>query len=277
MKLNKILLSLFAIASLGLASCEEDNSSSGAVAANHVSFVKMASPVIVPDDETVSIEATVMASQATSSDRVIQLEVVTQRLNQSAVITTADPEHFSVPASVTIPAGEKVGTFNIDVTGIGLGVEGKKIVVQMKPQDGIQFPSTFLGAYGAETYEVIPDRLVLTVKQGCLKNSLQVQISTDAYGSETTWELYDSSMNLIGSGGPYADQSAVGVYPQTPVDFCLDNGNYTFIIYDEYGDGMNAGYGEGFYRLVKIVDGQEIEIAKNGTFGEFEEVMFSLP
>lgn len=277
MKLNKILLSLFAIASLGLASCEEDNASSGAVGADHVSFMKLPAAVVVPENETIEVEAKVYASQSKSSDRVIELEVVTEAINSAAVITTANPQHFSVPASVTIPAGEKVGTFKVNITGIGLGVEGKKIVVKMKPQDGIEVPSSYLGAFGADTYEIISDRLVITAKEGCFKNSFQVQISTDRYGDETTWELYDAAGNILGQGGPYATQSASGAFPQTPVNFCLDNGNYTFIIYDEYEDGMDSGYGSGFYRLVKIVDGQEIEIAKNGVFGAFDEVIFSLP
>lgn len=279
MKLNKILLSLFAIASLGLASCEEDNASSGAVGADHVSFMKLPAAVVVPENETVEVEAKVYASQAKSSDRVIELEVVTESVNSSAPITTANSQHFSVPASVTIPAGEKVGTFNVSVTGIGLGVEGKRIVVKMKPQAGIVVPSSTLGTIDSPTnpYEIVSDRLIITAKEGCFKNSFQVQISTDRYGDETTWELYDAAGNILGQGGPYATQSASGAFPQTPVNFCLDNGNYTFIIYDQYEDGMDSGYGSGFYRLVKIVDGQEIEIAKNGVFGAFDEVMFSLP
>jgi len=279
MKLNKILLSLFAIASLGLASCEEDNASSGAVGADHVSFMKLPAAVVVPENETVNIEAKVYASQAKSSDRVIELEVVTESVNGAAPITTANSQHFSVPTSVTIPAGEKVGTFNVSVTGIGLGVEGKRIVVKMKPQEGIQIPSSTLGAIGNEQslYEIVSDRLIITAKEGCFKNSFQVQISTDRYGDETTWELYDAAGNILGQGGPYATASASGVYPQPPANFCLDNGNYTFIIYDEYEDGMDGQYGAGFYRLVKIVDGEEVEIAKNGVFGAFDEVMFSLP
>ena len=36
---------------------------------------------------------------------------------------------------------------------------------------------------------------------------ITVQIETDAYGSETTWELRGSTGTLLASGGPYNDLS----------------------------------------------------------------------
>tara|TARA_B110000483_G_scaffold153863_1_gene182878 strand:- start:3039 stop:6815 length:3777 start_codon:yes stop_codon:yes gene_type:complete len=62
-----------------------------------------------------------------------------------------------------------------------------------------------------------------------------LSITTDCYGSETTWEILDDQNNTVVSGGPYTDitggETITGSY-------CLPIGCYTFNIYDSYGDGM---------------------------------------
>lgn len=284
MKLNKLLLSIFALSTLAFVGCEDEVASNNDLNGEHVSFMKQPQPIEIEVGESMVIEASVFASKATNTDRVIELEAVYTSVHNDAMetttvpVTTVAPEHFTIPASVTIPAGQKTGTFEVNVTNIDLGPQGKRIVIQMKPQDGVQTPNYFLGTFNDNNYETFSERLILTVRDGCPKNPFRVEITTDAFGSETTWELYDGTMTLIGQGGPYPDQSAIGAYPQPPHIFCLEDGNYTFYIYDEpYNDGMDAGYGNGFYRLVKVVDGEDVEIAKNGVFGAFEEVTFSLP
>lgn len=277
MKLNRLLFSIFTIVSFAMVSCEEDTAGGSSLSANHVSFMKMPANVVIPVDETVEVEGKVYASTTSNMDRVIELRVVDTAINSATLITTADPDYFSVPASVTIPAGEKMGTFNVSITGVGLGAAGKLIVVEMVAQDGIEIPSYFSGSYGLENYEALSERLVIKAVEGCFENPFRVEMRTDRYGEETSWELYDSTMTLIGSGGPYQRLSANGTFDQDPVNFCLEDGNYTFIVLDSYGDGMDSGAGNGYYRLVKTVDGVEVEIAKNGVFGAFEEVMFTLP
>jgi len=283
MKLNKLLLSIFALSTLAFVGCEDEVASNNDLNGEHVSFMKQPQPIEIEVGASAVVEGKVYASQTKNTDRVIELEVVYTSTHNDAMetstvpVTTVDEADFSVPATVTIPAGEKTGTFEINITNVNLGATGKTIVIQMKPQDGIQTPNYFLGTFDSENYETFSERLIITARDYCPTNPFRVEITTDAWGSETTWELYDSSMTLVGQGGPYPDQSAVGAYPQTPSIFCLEDGNYTFYIYDAYGDGMNSGQGEGFYRLVKVVDGEDVEIAKNGVFGAFEEVTFSLP
>jgi hypothetical protein len=79
--------------------------------------------------------------------------------------------------------------------------------------------------------------------------NITVQINTDAYGSETTWTIKNSGGTTVSSGGPYSDQGSAGSFPQTPVNVNLPAGCYTFLIEDSYGDGMDAGYGAGFYAI----------------------------
>jgi len=81
--------------------------------------------------------------------------------------------------------------------------------------------------------------------------SVTVEIVTDAYGSETRWELRNGSGTVLTSGGPYNDLTAVGTTVQTPVTFTLPAGNqcYSLRVLDSYGDGMCCNYGQGSYTL----------------------------
>jgi hypothetical protein len=95
-----------------------------------------------------------------------------------------------------------------------------------------------------------------------------VDITTDQYGSETTWSIYDDNLSYI-VGGPYTDGATTIQSPVTatlPVNTCL-----TFKIEDSYGDGMCCNYGNGSYT---ITDGNGTIIATGGQFGSEEEVKF---
>lgn len=84
-------------------------------------------------------------------------------------------------------------------------------------------------------------------------SSVIVEVATDAYGSETTWTLKNGSGSTVASGGPYADESSAGAYPQASSNVNLDpNDCYTLTVSDAYGDGMDSGYGTGY---VRVVDG----------------------
>ena len=96
-----------------------------------------------------------------------------------------------------------------------------------------------------------------------------VAITTDQYGSETTWDIKISSGASISSGGPYAD-GAVSV--QTPVTVTLSPDEcYTFTIYDSYGDGICCNYGQGSY---SVIDGNTYSLASGGQFTDEESAQF---
>lgn len=268
MKFIKSIFNLLFLAfALGaLVSCEDDIT--GDVSLNN--FVGMEEMITVNLEEgnDITIQARVFASERASVDRVFDLTI--------DATTTAGLAYFTVPATVTVPANSTEGVFEVYYSGVDLG-DGKKIVLNLDTSD---YNTSVDPVYNSdnEITSLNFKKLTINIVKFCPLNSLRVEIVTDAYGSETTWELYDSDLNMIASGGPYPDQSAAGAYPQTPANLCLEDGNYSFVIYDLYSDGMNAGYGEGYYRLVKInADGDEVELAKNGTFGANEVVEFSLP
>ena len=91
--------------------------------------------------------------------------------------------------------------------------------------------------------------------------TVEVNITLDDYGTETTWEVTNNQGTVLASGGPYQDNADGTVVSAT---LCLANGCYDFTIYDDYGDGICCDYGNGSYQVedafgVVLVNG-------NGTF-----------
>ncbi|MDR0789544.1 MAG: T9SS type A sorting domain-containing protein [Bacteroidales bacterium] len=100
-------------------------------------------------------------------------------------------------------------------------------------------------------------------------------LKRDRYGSETTWKLYDINGNVLQSGGPYSDVSTAPAKPDTIVLTSVTAiGCYIFEIKDSYGDGINAGYGAGNYKIVDS-DGN-ILVTSNGQFGAGESKDFKI-
>ena len=131
------------------------------------------------------------------------------------------------------------------VSDINIGEAGKTLILELVPQDGL-----FVG-----------QRLVLNVKQVCPNNEVILAIVFDAYPEESSWALFDANDNVIESGTDYAGASSFSKA------FCLENGTYTFVMYDSYGDGINA---PGYYRLTyngtTIVEGGGFETEDSTTF-----------
>lgn len=101
-----------------------------------------------------------------------------------------------------------------------------------------------------------------------------IEINTDCWGSEITWEVQDVGTNTLLSGGPYTD---VGGGELITVNTCLDPGCYDFIINDSYGDGMyGSQYGsctvDGDYTITQDNTAQTLATiqATNSDFGNQE-------
>lgn len=74
---------------------------------------------------------------------------------------------------------------------------------------------------------------------------MMLEIKTDRYGTETSYKIFDPNGMVIKHGGPFTDQ--VKTYQ---VDFTPQSvGCYRIVVYDEYGDGINNGYGAGYIKL----------------------------
>jgi hypothetical protein len=98
---------------------------------------------------------------------------------------------------------------------------------------------------------------------GCADATITIEILTDNYGSETSWDLVQLGVGVIASGSGYASDT---FYTE---DVCVDSaGCYEFTIYDAYGDGICCSYGNGYYNV--LYNG--LLVGTGGDFGTSETV-----
>ena len=100
------------------------------------------------------------------------------------------------------------------------------------------------------------------------ETEVTMTVVTDAYGSETEWEITGiGGSPVYASGGPYQDQSSSGSYAQTPVSFCVPEGTVLeTTVTDEYEDGMCCSYGNGSW----AVSAGGTDLLTGGSFGASE-------
>ena len=83
---------------------------------------------------------------------------------------------------------------------------------------------------------------------------LDIIINPDQYPEETSWAVLDENLDTVVSGGPYTN--IVDYSPQV-TQLCVPNGDYTFEIYDSFGDGVAGslwGGQDGSYYIVHCGD-----------------------
>jgi endonuclease I len=77
--------------------------------------------------------------------------------------------------------------------------------------------------------------------------SVTVRITFDNYPSETSWEIVNSSNQVVHTGGNYGGQSSGSTLNVTKT---LADGCYTFVFKDSYGDGICCTVGNGSYAFI---------------------------
>ncbi len=103
----------------------------------------------------------------------------------------------------------------------------------------------------------------------CHDLSIDLQLTLDDWGGETTYELIDENDEVIAQGGPFQNETNGTVIEDK---FCLADGCYSLVVYDEYGDGICCIYGDGGFQLLN--SNGDILAASDGEFGEFEIIDF---
>jgi hypothetical protein len=94
-----------------------------------------------------------------------------------------------------------------------------------------------------------------------------LNLVTDNYASETSWQLTDSFGNIIALNGSLSNASTYTTEIEIPTsDEC-----YTFTINDTYGDGICCAYGVGSYSITDdsgniIISGGEFSSVDTSTF-----------
>jgi len=100
----------------------------------------------------------------------------------------------------------------------------------------------------------------------CGKAKVQLDITTDKYGGETSYDIKDASNTKVMNGGSYES------YKDYSELKCLESGSYKFTIYDTWGDGICCSQGDGSYSI-KVSDE---EVTSGGNFGNKEEKGFTI-
>ena len=98
-------------------------------------------------------------------------------------------------------------------------------------------------AMAAATY-LETGELQATNQTGCVQAS--IVLTTDLYGSETRWAVQNENGEVMYRGGPYPG----GTVETYRTDMLLQEGCYTFLLFDSYGDGYNGAYGDGEFELI---------------------------
>ena len=94
-----------------------------------------------------------------------------------------------------------------------------------------------------------------------------LNLLTDDYGSETTWNLKNANGFIVAQGGPYTNNFTASLEIGIP----SSNECYTFTINDSIGDGICCAYGIGSY---SISDDSGNEIFSGGEFSSTEATTF---
>ncbi|MBN2446858.1 MAG: hypothetical protein JXO22_09040 [Phycisphaerae bacterium] len=98
---------------------------------------------------------------------------------------------------------------------------------------------------------------------GCPESMIEIEVFTDRYPSETTWEIKDIATGVVVcSGGPYAESYS------TYLEYCcVETSNcYEFTMYDQAGDGQSWGGGGYAVRF----DGAELCSTLESSWSGFE-------
>lgn len=102
----------------------------------------------------------------------------------------------------------------------------------------------------------------------CSQNVLTFSITLDERGYETTWEILDEDGNVMFAGGPYEEAEGTVITESV----CLNNGCYTFAIYDSGNNGICCRHGFGHFALTEDINGNVL--ASGGRFFGSQVVPF---
>ena len=207
MKKIKYLI-IFTLSLFVMNSCEEESGPSTSDL-NFVSFQGTSFGFPVDIDGTNEFPISIYSTNITGSDRTFSIKV-------NKELSTADPLSYVIPATVTIPANENRGVIPVTISDINIGVAGKKLFLEFENKEGL-----FTG-----------QKIQVNVTQNCPGNEVFLSLNFDDYGSESSWDLKNSSGAIVASGTSYKD-GATGY----STSFCLGIGTYTFTVNDSYGDG----------------------------------------
>lgn len=103
---------------------------------------------------------------------------------------------------------------------------------------------------------------------------ISIALDYDFYPLDTSYALITSDGELIQS------YSETDWEATSHTEFiCLQEGDYRFVMYDSWRNGICCGSGEGYYNVTSISKGGEFEwlIKEGGEFERTDTTLFSIP
>ena len=254
---NRIIYLLIILLSLTtmLVGCEEEGILPVDIPAA-ISFNLESDTVLVqPGGSTYDLE--IQSTIISDTDRTYTITLNEELDDDDNPNTTGLPDEYSLEStSITIPAGELKGssTITFDYDAIPLGVSRTLYYDLNEITDG-----SFLNSSR--------DKTTITYSAFCPYNEVIVTFTFDAYPEEAYWQLFDSDNNFLDGDG-YSGTDCYVDLVSNPKTFCLEDGDYKFIMGDCYGDGGTA---------YTIEAGGETIHSSTGIAGGGETITFSLP
>jgi hypothetical protein len=242
-KMKKISYILFAfIAIISLNSCEDKVE---ALDTNYVTFGAPEYSTGVNPGSSSTFDIPVFTANLTGSARTIMVEV--------DPTSNAAAGSYTVPTSVTIPAGENKATLSVILTDTNLGIGVNKLKLNFGNEIGL--------STGAAT--------TLSYIQNCTEVTATLNLSFDRWGSEVYWEIRDALNGVVASTSGYPDTgSGTTTTDSVAITLCAGR-SYTFFAADTYGDGWGGNYTLTIGGVVKVSgDGNALDT--NGVSTAFD-------
>ena len=221
---------------------------------------------ITTDSENITVSETSLDIDPLEMDS-IELSLVGTDLGDfsaNVTITSNDPDNptLSVPVTSTIVLAPNVG---LDPGSFILEVESGASIVEVltisnSGGSNLEFDVEVVYDGGRDQNNDGEDDFNTD-------NQLRIEILTDDYGNETGWALYQDGSLLASISQGSLNSSTLYTW-----DYEVPAGEYRFVIYDSYGDGICCGYGNGEYNLYL----NDELIATGGQFGSSETVEFTI-
>lgn len=213
-KLLSILFLTFAV--ITISSCEDEVEAPGT---NYVTFESATYNFEVTPDGTTTKDVYVYSANITNADRTFTVNLLEDE-------SSADASVYSIPTTVTIPAGTNAGIMSITGSDIDLDfATPQKVVLEIAHEEGL-----FIG-----------EKMTINFLKECIYNKVFLNIEFDTYPDEVYWVITDDAGTTVAESLTPAGYGAyAGLSGSISQALCLTDGTYTFTIYDAYEDGAGA-------------------------------------
>jgi len=226
MKNLKIITTFFVL--LSFLACDKDDAAFNNIYDNDgqtgVGFTATTASIAIKAEGasiTLSVQATTTSDAARSYNVSVNEE-----------LSDGNPGDYTI-GSITIPAGSYNGELALSFVDTNLAeMVAYTLVVELDLPDGV-------ATVGSKSAKISYNKYLIC-------NDFTLVMNEDAYANERSWEVTDSGGDVVVSGGGY---SYMAGGQQIVENFYLDDGCYTFTIYDAFSDGQYDGVITGGYSL----------------------------